>query len=413
MSGMKSKTDQMISDRNEPVLDEDLKERDPWRYNRLLNQWEQENGAVTLKSYPLDLSLPLIDLCNAKCIFCSYWGCTPRFMAEADIDQYLDVFKYLAYVGINPAGEPLMHPEFDAAISKIRRMVDPRCSFYLVTNGVLLREKQDVILDHIDSLTISLNAATAKTHETVMGIKGAFERIIDAIRKLVQKKRGLNKPLNIYTTYVVLRQNLHEIPEFINLAESIGLDRVYFRNLATANDNNPIKPGNNPNYTRHQPRFHPEFELHRERATSAMSAAKIDVVAEIEQWEEDISVSSTTIPDKRRAPVFMAVEADGSVEKSLSKQGWVKKPRHFAESSCQYLYKYMIDPRLSNVQPVCVYMETLPGYKPVSLDFAHFMEKVRNAPAMTALRRAFHDGEMIPETCTKCNILKAFKHSTR
>jgi sulfatase maturation enzyme AslB (radical SAM superfamily) len=409
---MNSQTDKIITGGSDSNPPDDLKRTDPWLHNKLLNRWEQENGVVTVSSYPLDLSLPFIDLCNAKCVFCSYWGCKPRFMTLADIERYRDVFKYLAYVGINPAGEPLMHPGFDAAISKIRGMVDPRCSFYLVTNGVLLRGKQQVILDNIDSLTISLNAATSKTHESVMGIKDEFDGIIESIRELVQKNRDLQKPLNIYTTYVVLRQNLDEITEFIKLAESIGLDRIYFRNLATANDNNPIKPGNNPGYIGHQPRIHPDFDLHRERAIEAIDTAKIDIVAELDQWGEDIAVSSTTITGQRRSPVFEEVITDGSPDEVPPKRGWVKKTGRFSEMTCQYLYKYMIDPRLSNIQPVCVYMETLPGYQAVAMDLDHFMEKVRNASAMTALRRAFRDGGMIPETCTRCNILKAFKHSS-
>ena len=78
--------------------------------------------------------------------------------------------------------------------------------------------------------------------------------------------------------------------------------------------------------------------------------------------------------------------------------------------TCQYLYKYMIDPRLSNIQPVCVYMEQLPGYDPIALDLAHF-DQVRNAHAMKDLRKALRDGPSIPSICIRCNILNAFKIS--
>ena len=44
---------------------------------------------------------------------------------------------------------------------------------------------------------------------------------------------------------------------------------------------------------------------------------------------------------------------------------------------CQYLFKYMIDPRLSNIQPVCVYMEVLPGFNPIALDLNEdFIKKI-------------------------------------
>ena len=370
-----------------------LAEDDPWLFNKKLNELEFRERAIYLKSYPLDMSIAFYDSCNARCLFCSYWDATPRFITAAELMEYKEIFSRLCYVGINPAGEPLLHPDFDTLIPMIRQMIDKRCWFYLVTNGVLLKDKLEVILHNINTLTVSLNAATAQTHFEIMGIKSKFEAIIDSLREIIRIRNKESLSLNIYTTFVVLKNNIHEIPAFIKLCETLKIDRIYFRNLATANSNNPIKPAENPNYTFIQPVLHPDFQFYLKRAKAAIRKAKIDVVAEPHKWQEDIT-----------API------NKENSNRVLRHDWIKLPKNSFPLSCQYLYKYMIDPRLSQVQPVCVYMEHLPGYKPVRLDLKNFF-KIRNAEPMLKLRKALKEGPAVPSICTRCNILEAFKHS--
>jgi hypothetical protein len=249
-------------------------------------------------------------------------------------------------------------------------------------------------LDHVDSLTISLNAATQITHTTVMGIRQQFEKIVSSIEDLVRQRHVEQKNINIYVTYVVLKQNFHEVEDFIRLCEKIGVDRIYFRTLATANSNNPIKPSENLNYCRSQPRLHPDFKKLKDEAVKAIESSDIDIVAEPNAWEEDIS---------------MPLESDSDIAQEPMND-WVTLKSDKFPLTCQYLYKYMIDPRLTKIQPVCVYMEHLPGYDPVTFDFDNF-DRVRNATAMMALRKAFKSGPSIPLICTRCNILEAFKYS--
>jgi len=403
------------TDQNQNLSLDDIKQfkdKDPWLYNKLLNIWEQKNLATRLESYPRDLSLPFSDSCNARCIFCSYWGSKPRFMSEEELVYYREILKHLEFVGINPAGEPLLHPGFDAIITKIREMIDPRCSFYLVTNGIMLHLKERVILDNIDSLTISLNASSQNTHEVVMGVRNQFKQVVRNIENISNNRERSRRKLDIYVTYVVLRQNLHEIPNVIRLCEEIGVDRIYFRNLATANSNNPIKPTYNPHYLELQPHLHENFRSLAQRAIYAIDSSKIEIVAEPNKWEEDISDDFwLSRIDHRASPPFRVTMQKGNSIPGDQLEEWITISEEEFPLTCQYLYKYMIDPRLSNIQPVCVYMETLPGYEPIAFNCHNFLEEVRNAPAMIALRKALKSGPRIPTVCTKCNILSAFKYS--
>lgn len=391
-----------------------LKDTDPWLHNKQLNLWEKENRAIRLESYPRDISLPfIVGKCNSQCLFCSYWQCDHRFMTEAELDEYSDIFPYLEFVGINPAGEPLMHPNFGAMLSKIRSMVDERCTFYLVTNGILLKDHIDPIIENLNCLTVSLNAATQETHTTVMGAKGRFDDVIEGLSATIKKAKEQGSNIQFYTTYVVLNQNIHEIPEFIDLAERVGLDRIYFRTIATGNDENPIKPGCNEHYTSLPAYKNPDFEEHKERARKRMATATIDIDADIEEWSKDIFIDEEPSLEDSIKLDFRKVDTSGEKIDGTDNDGWVVPEEGTTPVTCQYLYKYMIDPRVSNIQPVCVYMETLPGFKPIALEpkKKDFFDNIRNAPAMLTLRTALRDGPRVPRTCLQCNILQAFKAS--
>ena len=46
---------------------------DPWMYNFLLSIWEFARGKTHLTSYPWNITLPIADVCNARCEFCTSW----------------------------------------------------------------------------------------------------------------------------------------------------------------------------------------------------------------------------------------------------------------------------------------------------------------------------------------------------
>ncbi len=387
---------------------------DKWTENLKLNKLEFEESKIRVKSYPIDVSLPFITYCNAKCLFCSYWKFNvKRYMTISEIKLYKDLFRYLCYVGINPAGEPLLHPFFDESIITIRNFIDDRCIFYLVTNGIELNSKFSVIINNINVLTISLNAATNDTHEFVMGVRRSFKRVIKNIEIILNERIKRNSKLQVYITYVVLKQNIHEIPLVIKLINELGVDKLYLRTLATGNYNNPIKPSVNKKYFDLHPTKHPKFFYLIEKIKENIGVSDVPVIADIDNWGKSIALE-TEANNIKGSLAYREVNTFGEQLSNIPTKGWVKAS-DFGISlplRCQYLYKYMIDPRISNIQPVCVYMETLPGFNPIALDLnGNFIGKIRNAPAMVELRRALKEGPYIPETCVKCNILSAFKHS--
>lgn len=391
---------------------------DPWLYNRVLNVWEFFHGREVLKSYPVDVSIPLMVGCNIKCVFCTYWRTRLKFMDLDRIDDYKELFKYTAYAGINPAGEPFLHPHIGEVLRRMRKMTDPRCQIYVVTNGLNLADKMDDIISNVRTITFSMNAASSKTFSEVMGARpGSFELVLENISELKRLLEQTGNKLRIFATYCVMRSNIEEIPAFVELAEQIGIEKVWFRNLATANKNNAILQDLNNGYKDLPPYLHPDFDELRKKATKAIASSPLDLYAEPEQWGNDIFFSDETGIDSLDGHKEICQQVNSYGERILGEDapGWTTPVEGSLPLDCNYPFRTIMDSKASNIQSVCSYIEKLPGFNEIAFDLkdSDFHRDIWNSKAYQALRRAIKRGPKVPEVCMKCNFLGAFSRVER
>ncbi|MHA1626362.1 MAG: radical SAM protein, partial [Candidatus Asgardarchaeia archaeon] len=178
-------------------------------------------------SLPQKLSSPFLvvwnftNLCNLKCKHC-YQNAGRVSPDELTIDEKLSLVEELADSGVVAiafsGGEPLIHRDFWEVAKKASReglfvavatngtMISPSIAKRMVEVGVRYAE---VSLDSIDS----------RKHDQFRGVVGAFDRTVKGIKNLV--KEGIFTC--IATT--VTKLNIKEIPEIIDFAERIGVQR--------------------------------------------------------------------------------------------------------------------------------------------------------------------------------------------
>jgi len=78
---------------------------------------------------------------------------------------------------------------------------------------------------------VSLDSSTPETYLKVRGIP-AFKRVVENLGEMVRTRRSLNSQLPRISIWMTgLRQNLHELPEVIDLAGRLGVDEVYLQRL--------------------------------------------------------------------------------------------------------------------------------------------------------------------------------------
>ena len=132
----------------------------------------------------------------------------------------------------------------------------------------------------IKSYSISLNAATEKTHDEVMGLgPSAFGRILDSIRYLIQSRDSGKWPERVTITMVVTQQNIDEVSEFIRMGNNLGVDAIWLRSLLP-------QPGpvSGLNYHVLSPTLHPNFEKLKGEALEAIASSKVPIQADPSSW---------------------------------------------------------------------------------------------------------------------------------
>ncbi|MGD8442029.1 MAG: heme b synthase [Desulfobacterales bacterium] len=157
--------------------------------------------------------------CNLACVHCRASATTGPYTGELDTAE---AFRLLDQIGeiakpiiILTGGEPLLRDDiFDIAAygtQKGFRMV-------MAPNGTLVTE--DIANKLVDAgikrISISLDGATAQSHDNFRKVDGAFEGAVNAMK--IAKKVGLDFQVNTTIT----KTNLDQIPKIQQLAVERG-----------------------------------------------------------------------------------------------------------------------------------------------------------------------------------------------
>jgi sulfatase maturation enzyme AslB (radical SAM superfamily) len=374
---------------------------DPWLENYVLNVWEKVHGRTVLTSYPWHMALSLADVCNAKCSFC--W-CSVATTGLLDLEMLPRLMKVARYARtlILTGGEPTVHPRFREIIREFGQVVDPRCSFYMITNGGRLGRFKEELGQVKMGFCISLNAGTAETHQEIMRMG------VDSLRRIVENIRWL-KSINRYVSlsFVVTRKSIHEVPEFIRLGNELNVDYLYVRTI------NPIQDliDGLPGYTDLPPYKHPEFEALREKAVEAIEGSRIPIQAMPEQWSAPVyraaSKETGLTHILRRGSKETVMTKGKPLDEQLAKEDsgfWDRgDPYHRSHPfSCNLVYysAQVLDQTMT-LHPCC-FMPRVPGYEEMRVAATDDFFELWNSPALVQLRRSLQQGPLYPacKTCT-------------
>jgi len=163
--------------------------------------------------------------CNLRCIHCRRIDVADRLVPEdlttaeskALIDQ---IVAFSNPIFILSGGEPLMRPD----IFTIARYATGRgLRVALATNGTLIDDRTAgrIVDAGVRRVAVSLDGATAATHDAFRALAGSFDQAVRGIQRL----RARATSVQINTT--VARHNIDELPEVLELARSLGADALH------------------------------------------------------------------------------------------------------------------------------------------------------------------------------------------
>jgi len=162
-------------------------------------------------------TLELTRQCNARCKHCIIDAHSKK-ENELSTDRIIELIEELHDEGckdiVFTGGEALLRKEWPLFMQKAHSM-DMRC--VLMTNGLLLNDDVIKILRLFDvSVGLSLDGATAQTHDGLRGIPGLFDHIVETIPTLIEAE--------VYTAIptTVMQSNFRELDALKDLLISLG-----------------------------------------------------------------------------------------------------------------------------------------------------------------------------------------------
>lgn len=199
-----------------------------------LNRWRGNRKKVERWSV---LQIEVTSRCLLKCSFCPtktlgrqwLYGDLPFDVYRDHIAPHLARFD-LAY--LQGWGEPLLHPNIWEMVQLAKA---ERCRVGFTTCGsekVLNEANGKRLLDEgVDILSISFAGATRATHEALR-VGSKFDALCATVAWLAKERTARRHKLLLELHFLMMRSNLHELPAFIELAKSLGVDQVVATNLA-------------------------------------------------------------------------------------------------------------------------------------------------------------------------------------
>lgn len=160
---------------------------------------------------PESAMLVVTGKCNSRCRTCNYWKLQ---FPELTTEQWKGIIDDLKSFGIKNfgfiGGEPLLRKD----LFELAEYTDKKPT--IVTNGTLLNdEKIKMLVDHFDTIQLSLDGIDPETYLDIRGING-WQWVVNNIKK-IRALKGDNDGLSI--NFVLQKRNYEQLPQIVKFAE--------------------------------------------------------------------------------------------------------------------------------------------------------------------------------------------------
>ncbi len=172
---------------------------------------------------PHAVTIAVTQDCNAHCVHCSAFRRSSG--GPLTTGEWCGVIDQCAELGITDiiitGGEPLMRPDLDVLV---RRIVENDCVADIFTNGSMLNEEN---LDKIseagcDTLFVSLDSPVPEEHDSLRGVPGLYDRVIEGIKLAVS--RGMAVGISTYMDRESISKDYHH--RFLELSKELGVGEL-------------------------------------------------------------------------------------------------------------------------------------------------------------------------------------------
>jgi MoaA/NifB/PqqE/SkfB family radical SAM enzyme len=218
--------------------------------NLQLNQLEFRDGRTVLESVPARLRVNMEVRCNIPetgqaCTYCAWdWAKeqeqgSPAFGLDM-LDELGDFYRCAAEVNDCSIGEPAMNKGFGRIVSQLDR--DGK-QLSLTSNGQLfsLKRRREVLGKDL-IVYVSIDSATAAGYARYRNDR--FDDLISNLEALCREKKQHSGLPRVHVSFITMRSNIGELPEFFALMSRIGVDEIKLRMLYLDENVGPVVVNN-------------------------------------------------------------------------------------------------------------------------------------------------------------------------
>lgn len=192
---------------------------------------DTENDVVpAFRKNPSKLFIELTTRCNLSCQMCvkQSWG---NGVIDGDMSRetflaLTPAFSQAEAVILNGIGESLLHPDLEDYICLAKSLMPEGSWVGFQSNGLLLDEKRAVSLLEagLDKICLSLDAICPDTFRELRegGEVADLDRAFVALERA--RKKVPDSTIQIGVEFVVMRDNIHQLPDVLRWSASRGAD---------------------------------------------------------------------------------------------------------------------------------------------------------------------------------------------
>jgi MoaA/NifB/PqqE/SkfB family radical SAM enzyme len=187
-----------------------------------LGSWERHETAPD--TLPAVLYLESVKGCPYTCAMCRTRGTKTSAMDRDLLARVEPYFPGLEVLAIHGNGEPLLG-DLEYFVEQATRH---GFVLHMNTTGFFLSRRVARLLASASlSVRFSIHAGTRETYRKIMGQD--LDRVISNIELLLEATA--HKEHDFWFSYIVMRENVDEIPEFLEMAHRLGIRSVRFMRL--------------------------------------------------------------------------------------------------------------------------------------------------------------------------------------
>lgn len=200
-----------------------------------VSTWWQDiliHSSLNLKkplNKPTSIIFNLTPNCVLRCRQCDIWKNPPERHLSFD-EAKIIINRLHSWLGncyiFFTGGEPLMNKDLPKIIGYAYSL---GIISHINSNASLLDKPmaKKLVENHLYAISISLDGATAKTHDYLRGVPGTYDKALKAIRYLQE----LPLAPNIYINTVMMKQNISELEKLIKIAKKYNTKGISFQCL--------------------------------------------------------------------------------------------------------------------------------------------------------------------------------------